>query len=281
MKKRIDKGGLLVIAALLILVLGVSSCGNWSLLINPLEISDSTASNELTVAAAADLQFALTEIAALFEEETGSKVTLVFGSTGQLGQQIENGAPYDLFAAADRKVIGRLVELGLIEADSVSLYARGRIVLAVNSQSGIAASDLKELPGLPVRSIAIANPDHAPYGAAAKQAMEATGVWDDLQDRLVYGENVRQTLQFVQTGDAEVGIVALSIANVPEISWTLIAEQYHDPLDQALGVVAGSPHAALARQFARFINGDKGRPIMRNYGFTLPEETPGAPGNEP
>jgi len=281
MRKRIEKGRLVLIAALLTLVLGASSCGNWSFLINPLEISDSTATNELTVAAAADLQFAFAEIAALFEEETDSRVTLVFGSTGQLGQQIENGAPYDLFAAADRKVIGRLVELGLIEADSVSLYARGRIVLAVNRQSGIAASDLKELPGLPVRSIAIANPDHAPYGAAAQQAMEATGVWDDLQDRLVFGENVRQTLQFVQTGDAEVGIVALSVANVPEISWTLIDEQYHDPLDQALGVVAGSPRIGLARRFARFINGESGRPIMRKYGFTLPEEAPGAPGSEP
>jgi molybdate transport system substrate-binding protein len=281
MKERIRQDGFLWIVALLTLVPGLSSCGSGSIFLNPLEFSDSTSTNGLTVAAAADLQFAFTEIAALFEEDTNTKVTLVFGSTGQLGQQIENGAPYDLFAAADRKVIGRLVELGLIEADSVELYARGRIVLAVNRQTGIAAADLKELPGLPVRSIAIANPDHAPYGAAAKQALAATGVWDDLQDRLVFGENVRQTLQFVQTGDAEVGIVALSVANVPEISWTFIDEQYHDPLDQALGVVVGSPHAGMARQFAQFINGDEGRPVMRKYGFTLPDETPAEPGSEP
>jgi molybdate transport system substrate-binding protein len=146
--------------------------------------------------------------------------------------------------------------------------------LAVNRQSGIQANRLADLSRPEIRNIAIANPDHAPYGKAAKQALIAAGLWNEIEDRLVFGENIRQTLQYIQTGDSEAGIIALSVANVPEITWTLIDERLHDPLDQALGVVVGSPHGELARLFAQFINGDEGRPIMRKYGFILPGETP-------
>lgn len=226
----------------------------------------------LTVAAAADLQFAFTEIAELFEAQTGHKVTLVFGSTGQLAQQIENGAPYDLFAAANIQFVDDLARKGLIVPESVALYARGRIVLAVNTQSGVRATKLEDLTSDAIARIAIANPDHAPYGLAAKQALESVGVWDAVRPKLVLGENVRQTLQFVQTGDVPVGIVALSVADVPEVTYTLIDDELHKPLDQALGVVSASKHPASALDFARFINGELGRPIMRKYGFVLPGE---------
>ncbi len=237
-------------------------------------ITSDPAQIELTVAAAADLQFAFNDIARLFEEQTGHKVTLVFGSTGQLSQQIENGAPYDLFAAANIDYVHQLAGKKLVLEDSIVLYARGRIVLASNRQAGIPVIDLKDLLNPQIRHIAIANPEHAPYGVAAKQALEAAGLWEAIEPKLVLGENVRQALQYVQTGDAEAGILALSVADVPEITWTLIDGALHQPLDQALAIVASSPHSELAGQFASFINGESGRQIMRRYGFILPGETP-------
>lgn len=226
----------------------------------------------LTVAAAADLQFAFTEIAALFEARTGQPVTLVFGSTGQLAQQIENGAPFDLLAAANIAFVEALRDQGLVFADSVALYAEGRIVLAVNRESGVAATSLDDLTNPMIQRIALANPEHAPYGMAAKEALTRAGVWAAVEPKLVYGENVRQTLQFIQTGDAQVGIVALSVADVPEITWTLIDGDLHTPLRQSLAVVASSTQPDAARAFAAFINGPEGRPIMQRYGFVLPGE---------
>jgi molybdate transport system substrate-binding protein len=229
---------------------------------------------EITVAAASDLQFAFADIAELFEQETGQQVTLVFGSTGQLAQQIENGAPYDLFAAANVDFIHQLQEKGLVLGDSVTLYARGRLVLVVNREAGVTAASLEDLLDPAIRQVAIANPEHAPYGIAARQALEAAGLWETLRPRIVYSENVRQALQFVQTGDAQAGIVALSVAGVPEITWTLIDESLHQPLDQALAVVASSPQPEAAGEFARFVNSELGRPVMIRYGFVLPGEAP-------
>jgi molybdate transport system substrate-binding protein len=227
---------------------------------------------EITVAAAADLQFAFTDIANLYEQQTGQKVTLVFGSTGQLVQQIENGAPFDLVAAANISYVDQLVDHGLAIRESAALYARGRIVLAVNRKAGVQAEKLEDLLSEKIQHIAIANPEHAPYGLAAKQALQTLGLWDQLQSKLVYGENVRQALQFVQTGDAEAGIISLSVANVPEITYTLIDETLHKPLDQALAILTASKNPKLAGDFIAFINGEYGRPIMRQYGFLLPDE---------
>jgi molybdate transport system substrate-binding protein len=227
---------------------------------------------ELTVAAAADLQFAFTDIGALFEQETGHKVTFVFGSTGQLAQQIENGAPYDLFAAANISFVDDLAKKNLVLPDTKTLYARGRIVLAVNRASGVSAVSLDDLLSEKITHIAIANPEHAPYGVAAKEALQLAGLWEKIQPKLVYGENVRQTLQYVQAGDAQAGIVSLSVANVSEITWSLIDASLHNPLDQAVAVVTSSPQKDLASEFAKFINGPSGRPIMQKYGFVLPGE---------
>ncbi|BCX02384.1 MAG: molybdate ABC transporter substrate-binding protein [Candidatus Roseilinea sp.] len=255
-----------LLTAALLLATALSGCAP------PARASSPAPRAVLTAAAAADLQFALTEIAERFEAQTGHKVTLAFGSTGQLAQQIEHGAPYDLFAAANIQFVDDLAQKGLIIPESVALYARGRIVLAVNHQSGVRAAKLEDLTSAQVTRIAIANPDHAPYGLAAQQALESAGVWDAVRPKLVLAENVRQALQFVQTGDAPVGIVALSVANVPEVTYTLIDAALHRPLDQALGVVSTSKQRAIALDFARFINGEHGRPIMRKYGFVLPGE---------
>jgi molybdate transport system substrate-binding protein len=227
---------------------------------------------EIIIAAAADLQFAFQDIAEIYEQETGQQVRLVFGSTGQLTQQIEHGAPYDLIAAANQEYVDRLLRQDLVLPDSIKLYARGRIVLAANRQAGLVIETLEDLLDPSIRHIAIANPEHAPYGLAAQQALQTAGLWEQVQDKLVLGENVRQALQFVQTGDAQAGIIALSVANVPEITWTLIDEGLHAPLDQSLAVLTSAKEPELAAQFAAYINGETGRPIMRQYGFVLPGE---------
>ncbi len=230
------------------------------------------AGGPLLVAAAADLQFAFTDIANLYRQQTGQKVTVTFGSTGELAQQIENGAPFDLFASADISYIEGLKAKGLIIPETQQLYAQGRIVLAVNKQSGVQATRLADLTQAAITRVAIANPQHAPYGRAAMQALQASGVWDAIQPKLVYGETVPQALQFVQTGNAPVGIVSLSVANVPEITYTLIDSQLHQPLNQALAVLSRSPRVSMAKDFIDFVNGPQGRPIMKKYGFLLPGE---------
>lgn len=230
------------------------------------------ASEELTVAAAADLQVAFTEMGTAFEQQTGTKVTFSFGSTGNLSTQIEEGAPFDALAAANVAYVDDLISKGKIDADSKRLYAIGRIVLASNTEAGADVQDLQGLLDPAIERIAIANPEHAPYGLAAKEALISAGIWDQLQPKLVLGENIRQTLQYVQTGDAEAGIVALSIADVPEITHVLIDDSLHNPLIQAIGVVADSPHKQAAADFIAFVTGAEGRAILERYGFGLPEQ---------
>jgi len=224
------------------------------------------------VAAAADLHFAFTEIGDLFEKETGRKAVFVFGSTASLASQIENGAPLDVFAAADTRSLDGLREKGLLVEDTQHPYALGRIVLVRNKKSGLALTALSELLDPQVKHIAIANPQHAPYGLAAQQALEASGLWEQVRPKLVYGENVRQALQFVQTGNADAGIVALSIAEVPEVSYTPIDQELYRPLEQSIAVLRGTQNEALARQFMAFVDGPAGRAALKKYGFRLPGE---------
>ena len=234
----------------------------------------------LTVSAAADLSYAFGEIGAAFEAETGHKVVFNFGSTGQLAQQIEQGAPVDLFAAANVSFIDDLAQQGLILPDTVQMYARGRITLWTRADSPLQITQVSDLARTEIARIAIANPDHAPYGVAAREAMQTAGVWEAVQPKLVLGENVRQTLQYAETGNVDAAIVALSLS-VPAAAsagqpgrWTLIPEDLHAPIDQALAVIRGTQHESAARAFAAFVNGSQGRPIMRKYGFVLPGEEP-------
>ena len=227
---------------------------------------------ELTVAAAADLHAAFTEIGKAFEQQANCRVLLSFGSTGQLAQQIEHGAPFDVFAAANVSYLDGLRAKNLIVADSQQLYARGRIVLVTSKKSGVHATRLADLLGSEIKYIAIANPGHAPYGLAARQALEQSGLWSQLEPKIVLGENVRQARQYVLTGNTEAGIIALSIAQQPDLEFTLIDDSLHEPLDQALAIVADSKQQPLARQFIAFLNGPAGRPTMKKYGFLLPDE---------
>lgn len=228
----------------------------------------------LMVAAASDLMVAFEVIGRLFEKETGSRVSFNFGSTGQLAQQIEQGAPIDLFAAANVAFVDELEKKGLILPDTKKLYAQGRIAIWTRSDSRIKPKRIEDLTDPAIRRIAIANPDHAPYGIAAREALISAGVWEKIRDRLVFGENVRQTMQFAETGNVEAAIVALSLCVGSDGSWTLIPADLHKPLDQALAVISGARNETQARAFADFLNGPKGRPIMRQYGFVLPGEGP-------
>jgi len=228
----------------------------------------------LTVSAAADLSYAFPEIGHRWEQETGHKVVFNFGSTGQLAQQIERGAPVDVFAAANQSFIEQLDQAGLVFSDTKAVYGVGRLTLWQRQGSPVVIHDLKDLLKPEVRRVAIANPDHAPYGTAAREALQAAGLWEALQPKLVLGENVKQTQQYAETGNVEVALVALSISVDKPGQWTLVPEALHKPLEQMLVVPKNAPHPEAARHFAAFVNSEQGRPIMRKYGFMLPGEKP-------
>lgn len=230
----------------------------------------------LTVSAAADLSYALPEIGTLWEQETGNKVVFNLGSTGQLAQQIERGAPVDVFAAANRSFVEQLDEAGLVFSDTQALYGIGRITLWQREDSPVVVKELKDLLKAEVQRVAIANPDHAPYGVAAREVLQSAGLWEALQPKLVLAENVQQTQQYAETGNVDVALVALSISLGQSGQWTVIPASLHQPLEQMLAVPKAAPHPEAARHFAAFINGAQGRPIMQKYGFMLPGE-PSAP----
>lgn len=231
----------------------------------------------LKVAAASDLSFAFDELGKAYERATGEKVVFSFGSTGLLQRQIAEGAPFDVFAAANVSFAQDAVRAGACLEDSMSLYATGRIVLFAGKGASFAPRSVADLADARLAKIAIANPEHAPYGKAAKQAMERAGVWEAVQPRVVYGENVQQTLQFAQSGNADVAIVALSLATVTPGQWTIVPAELHDRVDQALVVCTrGKAGAERARRFAAFVNSPDGRAVMRKYGLLLPGESVGS-----
>ncbi len=227
----------------------------------------SIASDELTIAAASDLTPAFEELGREFESANKTKVVFMFGSTGMLTKQIENGAPVDLFAAASVSYVDELDKKGLIISDSKSIYARGRITLWTSDTSNIRLQGIADLARPEVMRVGIANPDHAPYGLAAKQALESAGVWDRVQPKLVFGDNIRQTLQYAESGNVDVSIVSLSLSIHSHGRWTLIPEELHQPINQGLAIIKTTRNEKAARAFASFLNGPQGQAIMKKYGF--------------
>lgn len=230
----------------------------------------------ITIAAAADLKFAMEELVATFKKDNPKEqVEVVYGSSGKAQTQIQQGAPYDLYFSADISYPQQLVAQGHAIAP-VRPYAIGRIVLwsATMDASKLKLSDLAA-PG--IKRVAIANPKHAPYGQKAQEAMVAAGVWAKVEPKLVYGENIAQTAQFVFTGNAEVGILALSIALAPELAakgkYALISDSLHQPLVQGFVVTKRAKDNALAKRFSDFMVGASARTIMRKFGFVLPGES--------
>lgn len=228
------------------------------------------AASRLTVAAAASLSLALDEIAASYEEETGVKVVVSYGSTGMLARQIIHGAPFDVFFAAHESYIEDLKEKGLVMEGTETTYAEGRLAMAVNRSAGAAVSTLADLASARVRRIALANPSHAPYGRAARQALESAGVWETVREKVVYGENVRQVLRFVRTGDVPVGIVALSVARAEGVDTYPVDPSLHEPVRQAAAVLRRAADGAEAGRFLRYAAGPAGRAVFTRYGLAAP-----------
>lgn len=229
---------------------------------------------KVRVAAASDLQAAFLEVGKELTAKTGIVPEFQFSSSGLLAKQIEQGAPYFLFASANTEFTDQVVRSGKCDAASKQLYARGRIVVWTPSDKP-APKTLEDLAKPDFGKIAIANPDHAPYGVAAKQALQKANVWDRVADRIVLGENVSATMLFAKNGDVNAAIVALSLAVVAKGGTTLsIDPALHEPLDQQLVVCGAGSESDDARQFAAFLASREGREIMTRYGFTLPDANP-------
>lgn len=231
-----------------------------------------------TVAAASDLKFAIEEVAARFEKETGNKLRLVFGSSGNFKTQILQGAPFHLYMSADEGFVYEVAEAGKTE-DRGRAYALGRIGIMVPPGSPLKPDgQLKDLAAAlkdgRLQKFAIANPDHAPYGARAKEALQHAGLWEVIKPRLVLGENISQTAQFATSGSTQGGIIALSLALAPAIartgSFQLIPEAWHKPLKQRMVLVKGAPPAA--RAFYDYISTPAAQEIMVRFGFAMPKD---------
>jgi molybdate transport system substrate-binding protein len=231
-----------------------------------------------TVAAASDLKFAIEEVAANFERDTGHKLRLVFGSSGNFKTQILQGAPFHLFMSADEGFVHELADAGRTE-DRGRAYALGRIGIMVPPGSPLKADgELNDLAAAlkdgRLQRFAIANPQHAPYGARAKEALQHAGLWDAIQPRLVYGENISQAAQFAVSGSTQGGIIALSLALAPAVartgSFQLIPEQWHLALKQRMALVKGAPPAA--RAFYDYLSTPAAQAVMKRYGFEMPKD---------
>lgn len=228
----------------------------------------------ITVAAAADLQFALTELANQFHD---AKVSPVFGSSGNFYAQIRNGAPFDVFLSADVDYPRRLGAESFAVSDSLFIYGVGRIAIWVPASSTIDATALqmRSLQSAAVHHIAIANPQHAPYGRAAEAALRHFGIYDEVSSKLVLGENIAQTLQFAQTGAAEIGIVALSLVEAPQMRnqghyWEIPLDSY-PRIEQGGIILSHGRSSAGAASFRDFLLSPAGRRVLKQYGFYLPE----------
>lgn len=252
------------------LVAGVAGCS-----------APSPATGIVRIAAASDLKFALDEITdALASEHPELTLRTTYGSSGQFVQQLRNGAPFDVYLSADATYVQQLVDAGLADRRDVFPYAIGRLVTWFPEEVPTAGAGLDALADESIRTVAIANPEHAPYGRAAISALESVGVLDAVQSKLVLGENVAQAAEFVRSGNADAGIVALSLVLSDPLrgvgSWSAVPLDSYPRLDQA-GVVlagAGDPRAAAIVRAA--ILGPEGRAVLADYGFSLPADPAGS-----
>jgi molybdate transport system substrate-binding protein len=238
-------------------------------------ISQLCAAQQISVAAAADLQFAMQDITARFQKETGKGVQVTYGSSGNFFQQFQNGAPFDLFFSANLDYPKKLEAAGLTEPGSFYQYARGKIVIWVPNDSRLdLSSGIQVLLNPSIQKIAVANPQHAPYGQAAVAAMQKGNVYDKVKDKLVLGENISQTASFVVSGSADVGVVALSLALSPSMKdkgrYAEIPADEYPPIEQACVILSSSKNKEAAGQFLSFIKTATIGDLLKSYGFDLP-----------
>jgi molybdate transport system substrate-binding protein len=233
---------------------------------------------EITVAAAADMSAALPELVDAYTKKTGQTVKLSFGASGNLTNQIENGAPFDIFFSADEQYPQQLIQEGLASKDTLYRYAVGRLVLWIPNDSPLVLSELgiKALLDPSIKKIAIANPATAPYGRAAEATLRHYEIYDKVSSRLVVGENIRQAAQFVQSGNAQAGLIALSHALAPALNaqgryWKVPLDAY-PTLNQAAVVLTRSKQPDGARKFLDFLRTPEATSLLTSYGFSLPTE---------
>jgi molybdate transport system substrate-binding protein len=230
------------------------------------------------VAAAADLQFAMKDIGGQFEKKTGTKVAISYGSSGNFRAQIENGAPFDVFFSADSQYPQQLISSGAADGQSLIVYAIGHLVLWAPGTENldVAKKGFDVLKDPRVTRIAIANPEHAPYGRAAVAALQKAGIYDLVKPKLVYGENISQTAQFVQSGSAQVGLIALSLTLADSMKggdqWIIPSDLY-PTMQQDAVIVTKSTNKTEAQAFLDFVKSDEGRKTLMKYGLTPPEVT--------
>ena len=245
------------------------------LVFGTLLIAFSAHAEKLTVAAAADLKFAMDELVVSFKKSNPSdEVDVIYGSSGKFHTQIQQGAPYDMFFSADIGFPRELAAAGLA-ASEVKPYAFGRIVLWSASEDATKMT-LASLVDPKITRVAIANPKHAPYGKRAEEALRAAGLWEKVEPKLVYGENIAQTAQYVLTGNAQVGIVALSLAVNAGLAskggYWLGPDNLHQPLEQGFIITKRAEKNPVAKRFADYISSKPARAVMTKYGFVLPGE---------
>jgi molybdate transport system substrate-binding protein len=230
---------------------------------------------QIRVAAASDLTYVLADLKPVYESQTHNKLQIVYGSSGNFYSQIQNGAPFDVFLSADLDYPRKLRTAGLVDAGTFYRYAVGEIAIWAPQDSGLElrSRTWKALLDPKVQKIAIANPEHAPYGSAAVAALRKAGIYDQVQSKLVYGENISQAAQFVQSGNAQAGILALSLVlSAPMRSgehWEVPGDM-HPPLEQAIVVLKRSHDIKAARGFLEFLKSDTARLKFIDYGFTFP-----------
>lgn len=226
----------------------------------------------MSIAAAGSLTPAFDKIGEAFTEATGVRVTISYASTGHLAQQIRNGGPFDLYAAADARHVDALIEEGLLDGDTRTTYAFGRLVLVTHPGLGLDVRTLDDLRRIDLDHFAIANPDHAPYGLAAKNALKAAGLWEQLSDRVVHGETVRQAEQLVETGNAEAGLVAASTVQGEALKVVEIPSDLYRPIEHTLALHADTPQRAYALLFIEFLKSEEGRRLLESFQLDPPKE---------
>lgn len=254
-----------LIATVLVAALSTSGCGG----------DDAESSTgAISIAAASDLRPAFEELGATFEERTGTPVTFSFGSSGTLSQQIVNGAPFDLFASASTEYVDDVIDSGLGDPRSRTTYGYGRIAVWSPDRE----YDLSDLADPELKVVAIANPEHAPYGQAADESLKRSGEIGAVEPKLVLGESISDTQALAESGNADAAITALSLAIPSDGKWTLIPERLHDPIKQVAVAVGDGDGAEEARKFLALLTGPAGRKVLRSYGFILPDEAGRASG---
>lgn len=267
MKKSLIAG---ILVSVLILAVAVTGCNSSSS--STSKGTSPKTGERITVAAAADLALAFKDIEALYEQSTGNDAEITYSSSGTAREQIANGAPYDVYASANIKYVDDLIARDRVIADSKELYAIGRIGAATLVGNSLQVTQASDLLKPEYKKIAIADPSHAPYGLAAKEALQSLGLWDQLEAKMVNAKDIQDALTMLKTGNVEAAFISLSVYNKSEVNFLLIDDKLYNPLKQAIAVVKGTQHEKAAREFIKFVNGEQGRDIMKKYGFVLPGE---------